>query len=362
MSNDAQNAPNPFAAHQASLRERLYNILATVHPALRPAVERALSAPGKLLSQPDTSALSPELPAGTWPLLTLLIAQHIAPSIDLTRAGSVALAVECFVCALDLLDDVEDEDQTPVIQELSIPRALNVSTALLALSQHFILSVRQKKVSPAIVLRLLQGFADCMIAAVTGQQRDLLAEQRPAREFTREEYIEIAAGKAGAIMRLACQSGAICAGANRKVNEQFAELGMVLGLAHQLDNDAHDLYDLLYRDSTQATVAGTSSAQFKSDLARGKKTLPIILAALSLAKQPGREALSDNLDAALKNLAKLSDKEKEEYQRILQEGIVATWGISLLYRERAHELLQEIGAQKTFAAELRLLLGLEPSP
>jgi len=103
---------------------------------------------------------------------------------------------------------------------------------------------------------------------------------------------------------------------------------MMLGIAHQLDNDAHDLYDLLHHDSTQATDAGTSSAQFKSDLSRGKKTLPVVLAALSLAKQPGRETLSDNLDAALKNLSKLSDK--EEYRRTLNEGIVATWGICLL--------------------------------
>ena len=359
MSNGASSTSNPFAAHQAFLRERLYSILAMLHPVLLLDVERALSAQGKLLSQAHSAVSSPALPAGTWALLSLLIAQYIDPYIDLTKASSVALAVECFVCALDLLDDVEDEDQTSVIQELSIPRALNVSTTLLALSQHFIFSLRQKKVSPATVLRLLQSFADCMMAAVNGQHRDLLAEQRPAREITREECIEIAAGKAGAIMQLAFQSGAICAGAKRKVNKQFAELGMVLGIAHQLDNDAHDLYDLLHHDSTQATDAGTSSAQFKSDLSRGKKTLPVVLAALSLAKQPGRETLSDNLDAALKNLSKLSDK--EGYRRTLNEGIVATWGICLLYRERARERLQELDAQKPIAAELRLLLGFEPS-
>jgi geranylgeranyl pyrophosphate synthase len=359
MSNGALPAPNPFAAHQAFLRERLHLMLATLHPGLHSDIERALSAPGKLLSQTNTSELSP---AGTWPLLTLLVAQHIAPHIDLVKAGSIALAVECFVCALDLLDDVEDEDQTPVIQELGIPRALNVSTALLVLSLRLILSMRQQQVTAARVLRLLQAFADCLVAAVTGQHQDLLAEQRRAREVTREEYIEIAAGKAGAIMRLACQAGAIGAGASRKVNAQFAELGMTLGIAHQLDNDAHDLYDLLHRDSTHAPAAGTSSAQFKSDLARGKKTLPIILAAASLAKQPGKAALWDNLDDALKNLAELSEKESEEYRRILNEGIVATWGISLLYRERAHERLREIDAQKPIAAELRLLLGFELSP
>jgi geranylgeranyl pyrophosphate synthase len=364
VSNGAPPASNPFAAQQASLRERLSSFLTTLHPALRSDIERALSAPGKLLSQPDTTAveLSPALPAGTWPLLTLLIAQHVTPNIDMVKAGNVALAVECFVCGLDLLDDVEDEDQTSIVQELGIPRALNASTALLGLSQRLILSLRQQRVAPARVALLLQAFADCLIAAVTGQHRDLLAEQRRASDVTRDEYIEIAAGKAGAIMRLACLAGAICAGASRKVSAQFAELGMELGIAHQLDNDAHDLYDLLHRDSTHAPETGTSATYFKSDLARGKKTLPIILTAASLAKQPGKAVLSDNLDAALKNLAGLSDRENEEYRRVLDEGIVATWGTSLLYRERAHERLRKMDARKPIAAALRLLLEFEPSP
>jgi geranylgeranyl pyrophosphate synthase len=362
MSNDVP--ASPFAAHQAFLRERLHTILATLHPALRPDVERALSEQGKLLSQPptDTAALSTVLPAGTWPLLTLLVAQYVAPNVELARAGNVALAVECFVCALDLLDDVEDEDQTPVVQELGTARALNVSTTLLALSQQSILSLREQKVSPALILRLLQAFNECTIAAAIGQHRDLLAEQRPALGFTREECIEIAAGKAGAIMRLACESGAICAGANRKVNDQFAELGTMLGIAHQLDNDAHDLYHLLHREISPAIDSEISGGQPKSDLAHGKKTLPIVLSALSLATQPGREALSNNLDAALKNFTELSDREKEEYRGILNEGILATWGICLLYRERAQERLQEIEARRPVPTELRLLLGFESSP
>ena len=59
-----------------------------------------------------------------WPLLTLLVAQTIAPEIDLVSASSVAVAIECFICALDLLDDVEDDDQTPIVQSLGIARTL----------------------------------------------------------------------------------------------------------------------------------------------------------------------------------------------------------------------------------------------
>ncbi len=361
MSKDARAPENPFAARQAFLRERLYAIIATLHPTLRSDVECVLSEKGKLLSPTDDTSSTRVLPAGTWALLTLLVALHVAPNIDLAKAAGAALAVECFVCALDLLDDVEDEDQTPIVQQLGVARVLNVSTTLMALALQFILSLRQQKASPALILRLLQAFDECLIDAVTGQHRDLLAEQRPVREFTREECIAIAAGKAGAIMRFACLAGAICSEAKRSISEQFAQLGMVLGIAHQLDNDAHDLYHLLHQAvSADEDIASTRSV--KSDLVRGKKTLPIILAALSLAEKHGRGNVlpeQDNLDAALKDLSGLSDNEKEEYRIILNEGILATWGICLLYRERARERLQEMEAQRPVAAELRLLLGFE---
>src|SRR5437667_6326425 len=117
------------------LHERLQLLLATLHPVLRTDVMHALEGEGKLLSQPrnDGNSLSPTLPAGVWPLMTLLVAQHISPEIDAQYAGSVAIAVECFVCALDLLDDIEDDDQTPTVQAQGVGRALNVSTALLML-------------------------------------------------------------------------------------------------------------------------------------------------------------------------------------------------------------------------------------
>jgi geranylgeranyl pyrophosphate synthase len=351
---------NPFAAHQDILRERLYRLLAPLHPALLTDVERALSEKGKLLTDGDANQISPTQQAGTWPLLTLLIAHYIRPDVNLELSASVAISMECYVCALDLLDDIEDDDQTPIMRRLGVARALNASTALLALAQQAILSLREQNASPTLILRLLETMRFSTIEAVTGQHRDLLAEQRPASTLTREECIEIAAGKAGAIMRLACQLGAICADASKRIRQQFADLGMALGIAHQLDNDAHDLYYLLRRESPQDTASDTAHIIVKSDLLRGKKTLPVVLAALGLADKGGIQ--DRRLDGVLKNLFEMSDRESEEYRWAIHEGIIATWGISLLYREHAHACLQEIEVRKPIATELRLLLGFESSP
>jgi geranylgeranyl diphosphate synthase type I len=277
-------------------------------------------------------------------LLTLLVAQGISPDIDPALACQVAIATECFVCALDLLDDVEDEDQTPVMLELGAARTLNVSTALLALAQRALLSCLQSGADPPLVLRLLDVMHEALLTATSGQHRDLLAERCEARDLTREECIEIAAAKAGAIMRLACLLGAICAGATDAECAEFAEMGEILGIAHQLDNDAHDLYYLLESAITSANTPVERSV--KTDLARGKKTLPVVLAASIHESLQGNHESSDG-----------ENQEYEEYAQALREGIMTTWGISLLYREQARERFLAISSRRTLTPELCLLLG-----
>ena len=331
------------------LIERLNLLLAALDSVLYPDVIQALEGAGKLLSQPEHQADHPDppLPAGVWPLLTLLVAQQITPDIDTVSASSVAVAIEFFVCAIDLLDDVIDEDQTPTLQTLGVARTLDVSTALLTLAQMAILSLSQQGVAPALILSLLNTLQESALVVTVGQHRDVLSEQRPTQDFTREECIEIAAAKAGSIMRLACRLGALCAGADDVVCEQFSELGELLGIAHQLDNDSHDLYYLLQGGTSTvgSTEAETATRSIKTDLVRGKKTLPVVLAA--------------KMDDTLQGSSSPANGESEEYLRALHQGILTTWGICQLYRERARDRLQEIETQKPIAHLLRLLLGFE---
>lgn len=340
---DAQLSNNPYVAQQNMLVERLEFFLAALPPILRYDVELALKEEGKLLSHRDVASLAqPKLPIGSWSLLTLLVAEYVSPDIDSPIASSVAIAIECFICALDLLDDVEDNDQTPIIQILGMARVLNVSTALLALAQRSILSLSQLNVPPERVFQLLNILQEATLAATAGQQGDLLAEQRSVQDLTYEECIETAAGKAGSLMSLACQLGAVCAGADDHLCKQFAALGELLGIAQQLDNDCHDLYHLL-QDYISASGQTSPTKSGKTDLVRKKKTLPVVLAA-------GR-------DITLHENAWTPDKEIEAHRNALQEGIITTWGICLLYRERARDRLQEIEAQRPITPLLGRLLG-----
>jgi geranylgeranyl pyrophosphate synthase len=331
-------AASPFAAQQHLLRERLLLLLGTLSPALRADCEVALASPGKLLSGPGDSDIStaPDRPAGVWPLLTLLVAQSLSPGIEPGIAAGVAVATECLLCASDLLDDVEDDDRSAVVEQLGAARALNTSTALLMLAQRALLDA-SCAAFPLEAIRLLSALVDAVLTAAGGQHGDLLAESRPVDSLTEEECIDIAAAKAGALMGLACRLGALCAGAPAGVCEQYAQLGHLLGIAHQLDNDAHDASAALEPapPSTSGRLAG------KSDLRRAKKTLPFVLAA-----QNALQISTEDVDG------------EKRQQLALQHGVLESWSVALLYRERAQALARSLAGQGMLSIQLLLLLGL----
>lgn len=328
-----------------ALRERLDIFLEEVQPALRVDIVQVLAGTGKLLCRPAS------LLDGRWALLPLYLACDLQPEVNMNLAGTVALALECVICSTDLLDDAMDGDMTPPIQQLGVARSLNVSLALMCLAQRMLLSLSELAVPAALQFRLLETLQRSLLLASAGQQRDLLAEGRAACELTWEECIEIAAGKAGALLSLACQLGAICAGAPGSCVEQCAELGRLLGIAAQLDNDAHDLSHLLQLASAEPLE------HQKSDLTRSKKTLPVVLAARSLhATSAWHE---QRIDSAFRNLALLVEEERTTCLSALREGILGTWGIALLYRERARDCLREIEHGGPLSQRLLLVLGLQ---
>jgi len=320
--------PEPFAAQQTLLRGRLLGMLGTIPSPLRADVEIALQGRGKLLSEPQPP--SSLRPAGMWPLLTLLIAQALDPDIDLASASGAAVSIECMICALDVLDDIEDGDRTPTLAVLGEKRALNVATTLLLLSYATLLSCES---AAEALLSHLQMLTASVLEAAAGQHLDLLADQRLGTALSEDSCFEIAALKAGSLMALVCRMGALCAGATALVCDDFTQLGRLLGIAHQLDNDAHDLYRSLQETSTDPA---------KSDIVR-QQTLPFALAA----------------QIRLQNKAERADTStRAEDLDALNQGMLETWGLGMLYRERAHALAHSLAEQGLLSPQLLLLLGL----
>jgi len=325
---------------------RLMKFLHGLEPALREDVRAVLAMEGKLLHQPELEL------DGRWALLPFCLVQDLGTSSGVEYVGTeaacnVALAMECVVGATDLLDDVMDDDRTPLISHIGVARALNAALALVSLSQRMLLALLELDLSVLLPLRLMDMMQETILQAATGQQQDLLAERRRACELTREECLAIAAAKAGALLRLACQMGALCAGLEEERVECCAEMGRLLGVAAQLDNDAHDLSGLLQLADQQRRQ--------KSDLKRGKKTLPVVLAAHSLRATHALEAVAIDFQ----HLDQLASDKREIYLMALQEGILTTWGLALLYRQQARETLKTLVGERSFSPALCRVLGLD---
>lgn len=73
---------------------------------------------------------------------------------------------------------------------------------------------------------------------VGGQMLDLEAE---ARLISLEELCVLNAKKTGALLRTACESGAILAGASKETQEAIAKYGEYLGIAFQIIDDVLDI-------------------------------------------------------------------------------------------------------------------------
>jgi geranylgeranyl pyrophosphate synthase len=340
-----------FVLDQDFLRKHLVQFLEEQgllpETALGNDVRQALATPHKLLAPPSAIISSQQIPAGIWALIPMYVARYCAPDVNPELISCVALSCECFLCALDLLDDVEDDDSTTLRQQLGDARLLNVATALLALASQSLLSATRHGLSNERLFSLLAVLHAKWLRATQGQHRDLLVEKQAMQDISSEECLRITEDKSGSLVSLACSLATISTSAPEQIRDLFASAGLQVGIAYQLDNDIRDLSTLL--DPSLASGDDT----YKTDLARNKKTLPIVLAAERLAYHQQHASPVSSVGAQNAYLS-------QSYE----EALKASLAVSFYYRSRAVTILKEIevasGVQTS--PELRFLLSLDGLP
>lgn len=180
----------------------------------------------------------------------------------------VAAALECIHCYSLVHDDLpamDDDDlrrgQPTVHKAFDEATAILAGDALLTLAFDIIADPATRLRSDRkVALMLALSRASGLGGMVGGQALDLAAEKkRPDEAGT----IRLQAMKTGALIRFACEAGAILAGAEAADRERMAEFGSAIGLAFQL---ADDLLDVL-------SDAGTMGKATGKDAAAGKATL-----------------------------------------------------------------------------------------
>ncbi len=186
------------------------------------------------------------------------------------RVGAALECVHCYSLIHDDLPAMDDDDLRR--GRPTVHRAFDEATAILAgdalLTLAFDLLTSDATDLPADrKLALANGLARAagIGGMVGGQMLDLQAETA-SRPHGPAEIETLQAMKTGALLRYACEAGAIAAGAPPKDRQRLRRFGEIIGLAFQL---ADDLLDL----TSDAETLGKATGK---DAAAGKATLPAL--------------------------------------------------------------------------------------
>lgn len=180
----------------------------------------------------------------------------------------VASALECIHCYSLVHDDLPAMDNDDMRRgQPTVHKAFDEAAAILAgdslLTYAFDIVASDETDLPAdIRIQLVSALARAsgIGGMAGGQALDLMAENNKPDEAG---IITLQAMKTGALIRFACEAGAIIAGASREDRERMAEFGSAIGLAFQL---ADDLLDV----TADAAAMGKATGK---DAAAGKATL-----------------------------------------------------------------------------------------
>ena len=186
-----------------------------------------------------------------------------------TAALRVAAALECVHCYSLIHDDLPAMDDDDLRRgQPTVHRAFDEATAILAgdslLTYAFDIIADTETELPAttraeLVLRLARAAGVGGMAG--GQALDLMAaRQRPDEAG----IVQLQAMKTGALIRFACEAGAIVGGAGPNDRERLSAFGAAIGLAFQL---ADDLLDLTASSEAMGKATGKDAAAGKATLA-----------------------------------------------------------------------------------------------
>jgi geranylgeranyl diphosphate synthase type I len=200
------------------------------------------------------------------PMLTLLSCE--ACGGDWQQALPAAAAIELLHNFSLIHDDIEDRDELrrgrPTLWKLwGEAQAINAGDAMFALAH---LALLRAPAEPARLLRAMRVFEQMCVQLTIGQHLDLSFEAR--NDVTAEEYLRMIEGKTAALTAAACEIGALLGGGDEATVRALAGFGRWLGIAFQLQDDVLGIWG-------DPALTGKQD----SDLANGKKTLPVLYAA-----------------------------------------------------------------------------------
>jgi geranylgeranyl diphosphate synthase type I len=239
-------------------------------------------------------------------------------------------------------DDIEDGDRQrhhrPTLWSVhGVPQAINTGDAIFSLSRVALHRLSDLGFSDARVLRLMRLYDTTCLALCEGQYIDI-ATSEPGAEMSVELYFDMIGRKTASLIAASIEAGAILASDDDAVIARYRGFGWALGLAFQLNDDLLGIWG-----------AAQATGKEPSDLARHKKTLPVLY-----ALQHGAPADVVRL-TELQRAAEPTADDVAEAVAILERSGARTYTRDQAHRYR-DEALAELGAAGVLDATARARL------
>ena len=203
------------------------------------------------------------------PLLGLLAFASITGTWEraLPGAAAVELGHNFSLIHADIEDgDRERRHRATLWAVHGIPQAINTGDAVFVLSRIALHRLTALGFPDATVLRLMRLFDETCLALCEGQYIDIWTSEHDT-EMTVDLYYDMIGRKTAALISASIEAGAVLATDDEAVITRYRQFGWALGLAFQLNDDLLGIWG-----REQAT------GKEPSDLAKHKKTLPVIYA------------------------------------------------------------------------------------
>jgi geranylgeranyl diphosphate synthase type I len=177
-------------------------------------------------------------------------------------------------------DDIEDADEerrhrSTVWRIWGIPQAINAGSLMQALVNRAALRLAERGAAAGTTAAVLGVLTDAIVRMTEGQCLDMAFQDRA--EVQGQGYFAMTERKTAALLAAALECGARVAGAPALRSDLLARFGRAFGLAFQARDDHLGVWG----------DAGVTGKPVGSDIERGKRSLPVVLA-LSRSVDPKR--------------------------------------------------------------------------
>jgi geranylgeranyl diphosphate synthase type I len=245
-------------------------------------------------------------------------------------------------------DDIEDRDverrhRATLWTVYGLAQAINAGDALFALSRLALHRLSDLGYPPVKVLRLMRLYDETCLSLCEGQYLDIWAGEHD-ETMSVELYFDMIGRKTAALIAASIEAGALLATDDEAVVRAYRAFGWALGLAFQLNDDLLGIWG-------EAAVTGKAP----SDLAKHKKTLPVIYAhehatpaerdRLSLIYQRPEPSAEEQQELrAILERTGARQYTREEARRLRDEALTALAGVSALNHEAVSRLREIVVA------------------